>query len=111
VPRHPGVPCREIRGQQVIKRQKPKSKIRLFGVDGVLDIYKNGYPILSAKAMRVLIPFATSYLCEAGFSAVVVIKTKYRSKINVETKIGVAVSSFIPRFEQLCSEQQAHLSY
>ncbi len=72
---------------------------------------KNEYPILSAKAMRVLIPFATSYLCEAGFSAVAVIKSKYRSKINVEKEMRVAVSSFIPRFEQLCSEQQAHPSH
>ncbi|XP_069059689.1 protein FAM200A-like [Pleurodeles waltl] len=32
------------------------------------------YPVISKIAVHVLIPFATSYLCEAGFSAVVVIK-------------------------------------
>jgi len=31
------------------------------------------------KALRVLLPFATSYLCEAGFSAAAVLKSKYRS--------------------------------
>jgi hypothetical protein len=49
------------------------------------------------KAMRIFIPFATSYLCEAGFSAVAVIKSKYRSKINVEQEMRVAVSSLIPQ--------------
>jgi hypothetical protein len=41
--------------------------------------------------MRIFIPFATSYLCEAGFSAATVIKSKYRSKINVEQEMRVAV--------------------
>lgn len=72
---------------------------------------KEEYPLLSCKALRILIPFATSYLCEAGFSAVAVIKSKYRSKINVEQEMRVAISNFIPRFEKLCSEQQAHPSH
>jgi hypothetical protein len=44
----------------------------------------------------------TSYLCEAGFSAVVVIKSKYRGKINGEKEMRVAVSGLIPRFEKMC---------
>lgn len=72
---------------------------------------KNEYPALSLKALRILIPFATSYLCEAGFSAVAVIKSKYRSKINVEQEMRVAVSSLIPRFEKMCADHQAHPSH
>jgi hypothetical protein len=45
---------------------------------------KDEYPLLSGKAQRILIPFAMSYLCEAGFSTVAVIKSKYREKFNVE---------------------------
>ncbi|XP_068115052.1 zinc finger BED domain-containing protein 5-like [Hyperolius riggenbachi] len=71
----------------------------------------NEYPLLSAKAKRILIPFATSYLCEAGFSAVAVIKSKYRSKLEVEKEMRLAVSNLIPRFEKLCSAQQAHTSH
>jgi len=37
---------------------------------------KDEYPLLSDKAQHILISFATSYLCEAGFSAVAVIKSK-----------------------------------
>ncbi|XP_025407116.1 zinc finger BED domain-containing protein 5-like [Sipha flava] len=72
---------------------------------------KNEYPLVCEKALRVLIPFSTSYLCEAGFSAVAVIKSKYRSKINVEKEMRVAVSSLIPRFEKICSDVQAHSSH
>jgi hypothetical protein len=67
-------------------------------------------PFLSGKAQRILIPFVTSYLCEAGFSAVGVIKSKYRAEINVEKEMRVAVSSLIPRFEKMCGDRQAHPS-
>ncbi|XP_050526945.1 zinc finger BED domain-containing protein 5-like [Daktulosphaira vitifoliae] len=72
---------------------------------------KDEYPLLSDKAQRILIPFSTSYLCEAGFSAVAVIKSKYRTKINVEKEMKVAVSCLIPRFEKMCSDMQAHPSH
>lgn len=72
---------------------------------------QNEYPNLTSKALRIFIPFATSYLCEAGFSAVAVIKNKYRSRINVEQEMRVAVSSLIPRFEKLCGDHQAHPSH
>ncbi|KAF0711438.1 zinc finger BED domain-containing protein 5-like [Aphis craccivora] len=72
---------------------------------------KNEYPLVCEKALRVLIQFSTSYLCEAGFSAVAVIKSKYRSKINVEKEMRVEVSSLIPRFEKICSDVQAHPSH
>jgi hypothetical protein len=45
------------------------------------------YPLLRGKALRILIPFATSYLCEVGFSAVAVTKSKYRVKINMEKEM------------------------
>jgi len=72
---------------------------------------KDEQPFLSHKARRILIPFSTSYLCEAGFLAVAVIKSKYRTKINVEKEIRVAVSSLIPRFEKMCSGLQVHPSH
>ena len=69
------------------------------------------YPALTKKALRVLVPFATSYLCEAGFSAMAVIKTKYRSRINVKREMRVAVLKILPRFHDLCKNKQAHTSH
>ena len=69
------------------------------------------YPALTEKALRIIIPFATSYLCEAGFSTMAVIKTKYRTRINVARDIRVAVSKILPRFDELCKNKQAHTSH
>jgi len=41
------------------------------------------YPALAKKALRMVLRFSTSYLCETGFSAMM--KTKYRSRINLES--------------------------
>lgn len=50
------------------------------------------YPVLGGKAVATLLPFATPYLCEIGFSAVASIDTKYRSKLDIENELRVAVS-------------------
>jgi hypothetical protein len=72
---------------------------------------KDEYLLPSAKAQRILISFATSYLCNTGFSAVVVIKSKYHAKTSVEQEMRAAVSGLIPRFEKLHSAQTgAHIS-
>lgn len=37
---------------------------------------RNEYGNLVTEALKILIPFATSYLCEKGFSSMVMLKTK-----------------------------------
>ncbi|KAE8287193.1 Zinc finger BED domain-containing protein 5 Transposon-derived Buster1 transposase-like protein [Larimichthys crocea] len=69
------------------------------------------FPLLAKRALATLLPFATSYLCEIGFSAVASIKTKYRSKLDIENELRVAVSQLQPRFEKICSMKQAHTSH
>ncbi|XP_075048007.1 zinc finger BED domain-containing protein 5-like [Mixophyes fleayi] len=73
-----------------------KVKFSSMGLEEFWISIKDEYPMISTKAQRILVPFATTYLCEAGFSAVAVIKSKYRSKINVEQEMWVAVSKLIP---------------
>lgn len=85
-----------------------------FEKDNIIQFWSNvfqEYPTLSTTALKILLPFATSYLCETGFSAVAVIKSKYRSQINLEKEMRVAISKLQPRFEKLCSEKQAHPSH
>ena len=69
------------------------------------------YPVISKVALRVLISFATSYMCEAVFFAVAVIKTKYRSKLDVERETRVMVSNIAPRFEALCQTKRINASH
>ncbi|GBP91744.1 Protein ZBED8 [Eumeta japonica] len=42
------------------------------------------YPIIADRALKMLIPFATTYRCETGFSTLVTLKTKARNRLNVE---------------------------
>jgi hypothetical protein len=49
------------------------------------------FPNLSQKAMKTLIPFATTYLCETGFSALAAMKSKYRSRLNIAKELRVAI--------------------
>ena len=69
------------------------------------------FPLVSCKALRILIPFVTSYLCEAGFSSVAVIKSKYRNKIDIQREMRVAISNIEPRFNKACMKQQAQCSH
>ncbi|GFS48551.1 zinc finger BED domain-containing protein 5 [Trichonephila clavipes] len=66
------------------------------------------FSALKTKAFRILLPFSTSYLCETGFSAVAVLKTKYRSQLNMEKELRVSISKTKPSFKNLCSSRQAH---
>ena len=72
---------------------------------------RSEFPLVGCKALRVLVPFVTSYLCKAGFSAVAVMKRKYRNKIDIERDMCVAISNIAPRFDKMCIEQQAHCSH
>jgi len=69
------------------------------------------YPLLSEKAVNVLLPFATTYLCETAFSAVTAMKTKHRSRLNIEHDIRVCLSRISPRLDKLCGAKQAQPSH
>lgn len=54
---------------------------------------KAEYPENATKALKSLLPFPTSFLCEAGFSAVIAAKTKLGSRLDTSNHIsGVTVS-------------------
>ncbi|XP_047002781.1 zinc finger BED domain-containing protein 5-like [Schistocerca americana] len=66
---------------------------------------KKYYPLVE-KAKRVLLPFATTYTCESGFSIYTARKTKYRSCLDAEPDICLQLSRIEPNFSKLC--QQKH---
>jgi hypothetical protein len=60
---------------------------------------KNEYPVVAELAIPVLLPFATSYICESEFSALTYIKSKYRTRLaNVEADLKASLSDIEPRF-------------
>lgn len=72
---------------------------------------KTEKPIIVKEALKVLLPFSTTYMCEAGFSALCVIKNNYRNKLNPEIDIRCSLTSIQPRFEDLSKCIQAQGSH
>ena len=86
----------------------------IYNLDVLISSWVNvraEFSLVGCKALCVLVAFATSYLCEAGFSAVAVIKSKYRNKIDIERDMCVVISNIAPRLNKMCIEQQAHCSH
>jgi len=62
---------------------------------------KHDYPILYEEALKIIIPFPSSYLCENGFSALAYMKDKYRNRLDAEHPMRLALSDVEPQFQKL----------
>uniref|UniRef100_A0A8D9EX81 SCAN domain-containing protein 3 n=1 Tax=Cacopsylla melanoneura TaxID=428564 RepID=A0A8D9EX81_9HEMI len=71
------------------------------------------YPKIRNMAVRLLTLFSTTYLCEQGFSNVLAIKTKQRSKlVNPEFDLRLAlVKNITPRIDMMVKKMQAQPSH
>ena len=61
--------------------------------------------------MKILIQFSTTHLCEKAFSSVTVIKNRYRSRLEIEAALRLAVTSLEPNLNILMSNRQQHPSH
>ena len=62
---------------------------------------KPEYPEMATKALKSLLSFPTSYLCEAGFSAVTATKTRLRRRLDINNTLWVSLSPITPRWDRL----------
>ena len=72
---------------------------------------KAEYPEIATKALKSLLPFPTSYLCEAGFSAVTATKTRLRSRLDISKTLQVSLSPVTPRWDHIVAGEQAQGSH
>ena len=88
----------DIQNDQILRYdfQQKKESLSSFWI----KVYQEK-PILGGEALKALLPFATTHLCEAGFSALAVTKTKYRNRLQPEDDLRCSLSSKSPRFEEL----------
>ncbi|XP_045104386.1 zinc finger BED domain-containing protein 5-like [Portunus trituberculatus] len=69
------------------------------------------YPNLCDLAFRHLLPFSSTYSCEAAFSQLLHIKTKYRNRLEVKHDLRCALSETKPRIKKLVDNLQHHPSH
>ena len=69
------------------------------------------YTSLGFKALKLLVVFSTSYLCEKSFSALILIKTKQRNRLGAESEQRISETSLTPRFSLLLAEKQQQISH
>lgn len=67
------------------------------------------FPSVTACALRILVRFPSTYLCEMGFSRLVYLKNKFRNRLNVSADLRLQLSSKKPDFGNL--SKQAHFSH
>ena len=71
---------------------------------------RSEYPALANCAVKTLMPFVTTHLCESGFSALTSI-TKYRHRLCVENDLRLRLSPIQHNIVALCASFQAHPSH
>jgi len=73
---------------------------------------KKSYPLISLNAIKILLPFSSTWFCEFGFSALTEIKSKKRERLlRIDDEMRVCLSTLEPRWSLICSRKQAHPSH
>uniref|UniRef100_UPI00358FFEDB protein FAM200C-like n=1 Tax=Myxine glutinosa TaxID=7769 RepID=UPI00358FFEDB len=104
----------ELKDDLIELKASGRLKMQFSTVASPSEFWASNYeafPNPAAKALRMTLPFVTTYLCEAGFSALVVMKTKLRARLDVGPDMRVALSKTAPRIKRLVEEKQEHPSH
>ena len=64
------------------------------------------FPNLAKENMRMTIPFLTTIFGESEFSAIMYMKNKHRSHLQLEDDLRVTLSKTEPSFERLVMMKQ-----
>ena len=68
------------------------------------------YPDVAKMALEELIPFATTYECEAAYSTLLAIKVKSRNRLEATNDMIVALAKTKPNPEELAQVRKIHPS-
>ena len=71
----------------------------------------SSYQNVAKVCLRKLLPFASTYLCESGFSSLLHLKTKARNRLEVEDDLRCALSTTEPNIEKLVKSVQEQVSH
>ena len=83
-----------------------KESLSQFGIS-----LENEYSCLTHKAIKLLVVFSTSYLCEKSFSLLTLIKTKQRNRLDAEAQLRVSETLFMPPWGRILTAKQQQTSH
>ena len=68
--------------------------------------FKLGIQLWQKIAVQVSVPFATTWLCELGFSYLLYFKKKYLNVLDPEKDLRIALFNKISRFNQIIAKRR-----
>jgi len=76
------------------------------------SIFKQEYSNISEMAIKVLLQFQTSYLCESRFSTIINIKNKKRQKLNsIDNELKLCFSNTRTNIKEIYKKYRAQISH
>ena len=72
---------------------------------------QNEYPVFSGRALRNLIQFPSTNVCEQKISHMVHLKVKYRNRLILEHNIRCSLSLMEPQFAELTKKKYTPSSF
>ena len=97
----------ELRNDIIFKNLFAEKELSEFWI-----CLNRNYPLLTREALKLLLPFGSSYLCEQGFSTLTEMKSKKRERLQiVDEEMRVSLSTTEPRLSLICSRKEAHVSH
>ena len=85
--------------EQHLELQSSQAAKTKFSFSSLIEFWYSmlqEYPELAKRALEALIPFPTTYLCEAAMCALVNIETTYRNRLRVANDMRIAMSNINP---------------
>jgi hypothetical protein len=97
----------EIRNDRRLKLKHSSTDMASFWLS-----LRQEYPVITKKVIEVLLPFSTSYLSEAGFSAMNTMKSVNRSRLQtLEEDLRVCLLTIRPRTRDIMRQYEAQVSH
>ena len=69
---------------------------------------QTSYPLISTKSLKVLIAFSLSCKCEAGFSAIIGIKSKFQNRLQLSNSLRLRLSQIEININSIIESSKKH---
>ena len=100
--------------EQRLELQNAQAAKTMFSSSSLMEFWCSmlqEYLQFANRGLEALIPFPTTYLCEAAMSALVDIKTTYSNRPRVANDMRIALCNINPPIDELISKRQEQRSH